>query len=135
MTTKPWLTEPNRDAFEAYGFQCRIERSQLGTLCGYVAVPKWHPWRRLAAGSIPARPHGGITWVGAQRGSRLHWLGFDCGHPHLGDLIPALYSFPLPSLRRLGGTYRTIAYVRRETRRLAAQAAKAARSHMGAAES
>jgi hypothetical protein len=40
-----WKDEPSHEDFEAHGLKCRIRRvSWSGHLCGYVGVPKTHPW-------------------------------------------------------------------------------------------
>lgn len=41
---QPWLSEPDRDDFEAHGLPCAIRRhGSLLHLCGYVGVPEGHP--------------------------------------------------------------------------------------------
>lgn len=40
----PWLDEPNRKEFTHSGLNCLILRGPVGSLCGYVAVGKDHPF-------------------------------------------------------------------------------------------
>lgn len=44
MTERPWWSEDNKVDFEAEGFRCAMRRGPLGSWCGYVGVPKEHPW-------------------------------------------------------------------------------------------
>lgn len=39
-----WWNEANRVDFEAEGLSCAMRRGPLGTWCGYVGVPRSHPW-------------------------------------------------------------------------------------------
>lgn len=66
-----------------------IKHSKLGHLCGYLGVPKDHPWYGQDGNEI--RVHGGISWSGdhipnLEPEPNIWWLGFDCGH--YGDVIP-----------------------------------------------
>ncbi len=118
-----WLDEPDKDEFEHDGLKCRILRnSELGHLCGYVAVPKGHPCYGKDYDHIPyddlftVEVHGGLTFSRAGDGDTwpegYWWLGFDCAHAW--DLVPYM---PFGS----SGTYRNFQYVRRETKDLADQ--------------
>src|ERR1700742_655501 len=96
---QPWTTEPNRLEFENKGFPCLINRNtNMGFLCGYVAVPPEHPWHGKHYDDIEAEVHGGLTYSDSCQGEIYHvpkegqsdnvwWLGFDCGHAF--DLIPS----------------------------------------------
>jgi hypothetical protein len=130
---KPWESEPDRLEWRAHGLACLIVRNGLGTLCGYVGVPRQHPWYGAGLEAIEDRVsvHGGLTYSAPCRDhichsdpTPVHWFGFDCSH--YGDLIPgkgALSAlFPFPTLD--DGTYRTIGYVKAETERLARQLAR-----------
>jgi hypothetical protein len=117
----PWRTEPDyREWLSKALFTCFIERNNLGAWCGYVEVPKGHPWH----GAQPnAQVHGGVTYaetdVDKGRPDRGRWVvGFDCGHG--GDLIPAFQHLS----GRVGRptTYRDIDYVVLECEALAQQA-------------
>ena len=75
---QPWINEPNFLKLNFSGFQCRIKRTDLGTLCGYIALPHSHPYAffsneeldeelALAGCSV----HGGITF------SELYRKGYE----------------------------------------------------------
>jgi hypothetical protein len=118
-----------------------------GALCGYVGVAEGHPWFGVGYGDLPGEPdvHGGLTFAdfcqegpeeaaichvpGPGEPDRVWWLGFDCAHAW--DLMPAMRAreremgIPLAGFD-LDDTYRTVAYVKAECARLAAQAVAAA---------
>ncbi|MBA7620179.1 hypothetical protein ES703_27524 [subsurface metagenome] len=129
-----WLDEPDKDEFEHAGLKCLILRhSELGHLCGYVAVPKGHlcygkdydhiPYDDL----FPVEVHGGLTWCKEGDGDLwpegYWWFGFDCAHAW--DLVPQILELEkcFPDLKPLmsSNTYRNFQYVRRETEDLAKQ--------------
>lgn len=99
---RPWLKEPDRIEFQYRGYRCLILRNKdiTGALCGYVAVPKGHPfyeetWQRDGDKKVyDLNVHGGITYAEYHQPIRhqnegdddLWWLGFDCAH--YGDLMP-----------------------------------------------
>jgi hypothetical protein len=131
----PWDTEPDRIEWREHGLACLVTRSPLGHLCGYVAVPRGHPWHGVDFGSgrspeegvSKPEVHGGPTYGAACQGHVCHvpepgepddvwWVGFDCAH--YGDVSPRMAVM----FSDRHGTYRTIAYVRSETSTLAAQA-------------
>jgi hypothetical protein len=96
----PWMDEPDRVEFEHAGFPCIIRRVPLGNLCGYVAMPPWHPWhgQHYDNRGLP-EAHGGLTYADFCHGTICHepkwgdpanvwWLGFDCAH--YMDLVPEI---------------------------------------------
>lgn len=112
---KPWLNEPNRVEFKYKGYDCLIQRvgrfhdefadDYLGHLCGYVALPKSHPYYGKNYDDIPIEVHGGLTYARACQGKICHvpsegesddvwWVGFDCAHA--GDLIPGIQKMREP---------------------------------------
>ena len=105
---------------------CSIwKHDSLGHLCGYVGVPKSHPWYGLGYDDIDAEIHGGLTFSQHETdreepyphdtGQDIWWVGFDCAHA--GDMIPRYVSeFP-------GETCRDENYVRQEIESLVHQAA------------
>ncbi len=137
----PWQKEPDRVEWvdTATGLTCRILRSPIGSLCGYVGVPKDHQaygmehdpfvgnyvdvnvewWRRHITHRVEYKiididVHGGLTYAGEHGDSGLHWFGFDCGHAF--DFTPGLdYNGD--------ATYRDLAYVTKEVESLAKQLA------------
>lgn len=139
----PWQDEPDKEQFadEATGLPCLVKRSPLGgNLCGYVGVSEGHPWLGKDYDDIDAEVHGGLTYAGfCQEGDeartichipgpgepgRLYWLGFDCGHAW--DVSPGMDARYPDFFRDPTVTYKTVAYVKAECARLAAQAAEAA---------
>lgn len=123
----PWDSEPDREEWRSHGMPCLVVRNDLGGLCGYVGVPPGHPHHGKGYDDVPADVHGGLTYSEKCAGHICHvaqpgepddvwWLGFDC--VHLGDARPSGHSV------RLGNeTYKTMAYVRAQTERLAEQMA------------
>lgn len=77
--------EPNlMDRWWAHGLECGIAVNPLGTLNGYVRIPKDHPFRfsQQQAFYPFVQVHGGITWGPDDDG----WVGWDT--LHAGDYIP-----------------------------------------------
>lgn len=122
----PWLDEPDYVEWRLLGLPCLIVRHpEIGTLCGYVAVPPGHPLHGSTMGSVELDDlavHGGITYAGPCNGHVCHvpfegepedvlWLGFDAGHG--GDYMPAC--------AQVGGIYRTLSYMIEQTNQLAQQ--------------
>lgn len=86
-----WDNEPDRLEFEHADFKCLILRpSEMKHLCGYVGLPKWHPYYGKDYNGIDVEVHGGLTFSQQGDGERwdkdLWWLGFDCAHSQ--DLVP-----------------------------------------------
>lgn len=144
-----WDDEPDRLEWRSEktpGLALLIVRSpSTGSLCGYVGVPPGHPWHGKGCGwdddGIEAEVHGGLNYAAkCQEGGRIchvpragespdvWWLGFDCGHAW--DISPAFSALPGFSVvsSSLGESYKTIAYVRHQVERLAAQAVEAVAS-------
>lgn len=44
-------------------FPCSIWRNKMGVLCGYIGVPRGHPWYGEEYSEINAHVHGGITYT------------------------------------------------------------------------
>lgn len=91
-----WVEEPDEVNFKHEGFKCKILRvvkTEMngdkfgGHLCGYICIPKAHPWHSKGMGDIDVEVHGGITWTEVEEDGNF-WVGFDCGHS--GDLIPSM---------------------------------------------
>jgi hypothetical protein len=124
----PWDGEPDRVEFEHAGLPCLLNRSHLGAWCGYAAVSPGHALHGKSYEAPDVDVHGGLTYADACFGPICHvpkpgepddvwWFGFDCAHG--GDSVP---SWPRGVF---AGTYRDLAYVRRETEQLAEQLAGA----------
>jgi hypothetical protein len=118
------------------GFPVRARRSYRGHWCGYITVPRAHPWAQAACtgeDGAPAPPcenrllwaieaHGGCTYAEFEAdGDGGVTVGFDCAH--MGDAPPPWDAGQSPSW---GGEYRDLAYVRSELLSLAEQAERAA---------
>lgn len=127
--TPEWDKEPNRAEFKHAGFDCLINRNQLGAWCGYVAVTKGHPWFERHYNDVDANVHGGLTYSEHCQGGVCHvpapgaeddvwWLGFDCCHCF--DVTPALVRLKMSVGPR--ETYKNIYFALQETKRLAEQA-------------
>ncbi len=102
-----------------------VTHNGIGFRCGYVRVPKGHPWYGKYADTIGAEMHGGGTFAeadvpcangGADDG---WWIGFDCAHAHDAQdpALPAAVRINLP-----GQTVRTQEYVESQCRSLCEQA-------------
>lgn len=133
-----WEKEPDRKHWidETTGLDCLIVRQpRLKHLCGYVGVPKGHPWHGGDCDSCDVNVHGGLTYAASCSGHICHheqedkiankdvwWLGFDCAHA--GDLSPGTRD--ITSFRDDYEIYRNISYVETECHRLAKQIKAAA---------
>ena len=110
----PWLEEPDRVEFTAYGFDCLLVRhADLFHWCGYVGITPKHPYMKKLkrdeyqigktvrkywdADDGDLEVHGGITYREACNGyichlsekeDKLFWLGFECAHAY--DLSPGM---------------------------------------------
>lgn len=152
--TGPWDQEPDKVQFvdEETGFDALAVRNYHGAWCGYVGVPEGHSWYRRAYPNVPVKVHGDLTFAGfcdsiedpsqgichvPREGSTAKpwWLGFDCHHymdqaPGLDALNRAMaaqhpkYAATLERLNLIGGSYKTLDYVRAEIASLAKQAAE-----------
>lgn len=138
---KEWESEPNRVEFKHAGLDCLINRNHSGAWCGYVAVPKGHPWFEKTysdlyqLGIAPA-VHGGLTYSEHCQGQICHktesedeawWLGFDCNHAF--DFAPGVSNAFRQFSDLFDGmtghqVYRNILYVTAETQKLAEQIAE-----------
>jgi hypothetical protein len=125
----PWDDEPDRVEFEHAGLPCLLNRGGGGAWCGYAAVPPGHPLHGQDYEVPDISVHGGLTYAGECHGAICHvpkpgepddvwWFGFDCAHAF--DLTPSKLPYAPPIFDEV---YRDVAYVRRETERLAEQLA------------
>lgn len=148
----PWWDEPDKIQWvdEETDLDCLILRNHFGALCGYVGVPKSHPWHGdpyqdhdwSEDGQNTVNVHGGLTFTGScmeeapegygvchipepGRPDDVWWFGFDCGHAF--DLSPGTLGWEIANgfLHRVDGlpedTYRDVAYVKTEVAHLARQ--------------
>jgi hypothetical protein len=75
-------------------YKCRVTRTKMGLLCGYVGVGDWHPaygkhytWTGFEGIAV----HGGLTFAGEMGNDpgRRWWLGYDCAHFNSGGMDEA----------------------------------------------
>lgn len=104
------------------GYHWRIFSNALGFRCGYVEIPREHPWHGRHYTRIDADVHGDLTFASFTHPDPITirpgswWVGFDCGH--VGDAPdPVLPCYSkIPSLP--GAVIRDQAYVEAECRKL-----------------
>ena len=119
-------TEAKLVKYEVMGdFPTAIWLNHFGAHCGYLGVPKSHPWFGKDYNDLDVEVHGGLTYANGApdfpyaTGLEIWWVGFDCGH--FMDYMPGMPS---------GGdedpsAFKDEAYVRTEIEGLARQAAEA----------
>jgi hypothetical protein len=148
-----WQDEPDRVDFMHAGFACfALRHEENGHWCGYVGVPREHPFYGKEHGEVSSDldGHRGVNYSAPCDGGRIchvpepgmpddvWWFGFDCGHAF--DLSPGIAA----RMRELHANmsaaghpradafdrkhdfmevYRALPYVRREIERLAEQLA------------
>lgn len=71
------------DEYKGYAYACLINPS--GYRCGYVKLPKGHPWHGKGYFELNnyVSVHGGLTFAEKLKGDILgdgFWIGFDCAH-------------------------------------------------------
>lgn len=139
----PWMEEPDRIEWtdEETGYPCLLTRNHdMGNLCGYVAVPKGHPYYHKTYNEIGHKisAHGGLTYSRACQGHICHepepgepdnvwWFGFDCAHASQ-DLIPGMRRMQETMKNKyFNPTYKDLNYVIEEIVDLARQLKEAER--------
>lgn len=125
----PWDDEPDDCQWTdgRTGWPCWVKRGSFGSWCGYVCVPRDHPWHGKTDDEVEAmddllRVHGGLTFIGSWLQEGDWWFGFDCGHAW--DVMPGMPNGwgTVPKLTPgLDEVYRTLPYVLAEVDRLADQ--------------
>lgn len=114
---------------EHLGYEWATTHNQSGYRCGYIRVPKGHPWHGKEYDDVPASAHGGLTFsepdMPCDKGGPedAYWLGFDCAHHNDAQdpELPASYRMSLSG----EGIIRTQSYVEDQCRSLCEQAAEA----------
>lgn len=92
--------EPGVDAWEYRGIVCVVRHvlspggrplpigpkgePANGWDCGYVRLPKGHPWEGRHGDQIPSDAFGGITFSAVDREGHT-WIGWDGLHPYEPD--------------------------------------------------
>jgi hypothetical protein len=105
---------------EHMGFPFMVVHNSLGYRCGYICIPKGHPWFSKDYDDIDAFVHGGLTFA-RYDDEDSYWIGFDCAHYNDAPdpLLPATYRL------HSDGVVRTQEYVEAGCRSLCEQAATA----------
>ncbi len=93
----------------------------MGIACGYVGVPRGHPYFGKGCDDVDVQVHGGLTFAGYWEDidSEIWWLGFDCGHAFDLDDLPTSLTTPPYVLK----SKKSDEFVREQTKRLAEQLA------------
>lgn len=140
-----WDEEPDLLRWDTKGLPCALVRNGLGAWCGYVGLAPDHP-------DHGKRPHEldevvnvycGVTYAddpteGIRAACRLRketalpsmfWVGFDCAHGGT-DLFPCEPNFITRGLESAMVHYKTIAWAKTETERLAYQLKKRANRNL-----
>jgi hypothetical protein len=70
---------------EHLGFEWVVTHNWHGIRCGYVRVPKGHPWHGQDYGDFAVEVHGGLTFAEpdmqcGKGNDDAWWFGFDCCH-------------------------------------------------------
>ena len=82
-----WVEELDYKQWQYKGIECEIFRNKMGSLCGYIHVPKGHPWHGKDYDDIETDVHGGLTYAYELKDGEFI-IGFDCSH--LDDFTPSL---------------------------------------------
>lgn len=114
-------------AGEHNGFHWVILHNGMGYRCGYIMLPKSHPWYGKGYDDIEADCHGGLTYADTDKEHGVHWIGFDCAHCHDAQdpTLPAECSMPSYLFGSEKRTIKTTEYVRKQCESLCEQAYKA----------
>jgi hypothetical protein len=127
-----WMQEPDYLEFQYFGYKCHIARNSVGALCGYVHLPKDHPWYGKDYDDLSVSVHGGLTFSREIEGAWV--IGYDCSHAQ--DVSPTTERL-LKDMRKtneryrkfceiLSPTYKNMAFCQKECKSLAQQAHEAA---------
>jgi len=104
---------------EFSGLRCEIRANHSGALCGYVTVPRGHPFYGKGYDGLDIEVHGGLTY--ASKNGKGWEFGFDCSH--CDDAGHPEYEHGHDSYLTPGAEYRDIEYVKGEVASLARQLA------------
>lgn len=133
-----WIEEVDFMEWMYKGIKCLVFRNGFGSLCGFIYVPKDHPWHGKNYEQIAVNVHGGLTYS-REMNNQEHIIGFDCSHwndlsPGLADpLIEARKSFNSTQMEELDeklrklkkflplATYKNISFVKSECESLVDQ--------------
>jgi hypothetical protein len=117
------------------GYQWITVHNMMGYRCGYVRLPKGHPWHSKDYCDVDreVNVHGGLTFGEAdtpcdgEGKDDAWWIGFDCAHSRdlPDDTLPYDKRLPWDSFDKSNKTKATVkdqAYVETECKRLCSQA-------------
>ena len=113
--------EPDYLSFKYKGTKCEIKRnSAMLFLCGYTSFVLYQPYdvNYYRKNLVNIDVHGGVTYFKVKPCGKIK-IGFDCAH--YNDLIPTL---SIQAGEKDGEEYRTIAFVKKEIRRMVDQIIK-----------
>lgn len=117
--------------FTVDGYRCVVVGQSMGHRCGYIGLPKGHPYYGKDYDDIDVEVHGGWTYAGKSEeypveSNNLWWIGFDCAHymdakdieliKSFGNKPEYEYVLQLETRFPTGGEVRTIKYVENELR-------------------
>lgn len=142
----PWDEEADLLRWDAEGLPCALVRNLMGAWCGYVGLPPGHPdnGKRPHELDDVVNVHCGVTYAGAPTtGLRaacalrehevalpsMFWVGFDCAHGDR-DVFPSEPTYIRIELDKEFCFYKTMAWVKTETERLAYQLRKRSKSNL-----
>ncbi len=125
------------ETFEYLGYECKIIFRDWGGRCGYIKIPKDHPFYNESYDFCNqfVDCHGSLTYAGIllndEESTNGSWVGFDCGHCDDGlDIEASKKYFPdvhsdgwYETWNRLneGSVVRTKEFCEEELKRLALQ--------------
>ena len=130
INNRPWEHEPDNEEWvdQATGYTCLVWRHlTLGSLNGYVSIPKGHPVHGTSYKDIAGflDVHGGLTYSNEDEETGEWMFGFDCAHG--GDFSPKLEATLMRYRDKDGleyrtfGEYRTFEWVKEQVVGLANQ--------------
>jgi hypothetical protein len=105
---------------EHAGFQWMVIHNGFGYRCGYVRIPRGHPWHGKTYDDLndldEVSIHGGLTFSRADQpcdqggADDAWWIGFDCAHAGDGaDMsLPGCHHVLPPALRSLFHVWTTV---------------------------
>lgn len=138
-----FLDEPDAVIYKEQGLLCAALRNKLGNWCGYVGLPRGHPYFGLGVHSddLTLECHGGLNYADDSIGYIAReifpdtwWLGFDTCH--FGDLLVYEYDFGIKSsglnpFTGAPGIYRDLDYIKGQLSRMAKECAFKMREKRG----
>ena len=126
---RPWEHEPDREEWvhELTGYKCTVWRHPtLGSLNGYVAIPKGHRVWGKGYDDVDVEVHGGLTYADVDMATGEWVFGFDCNHaddfnPKLAlTMMKVMENYDM-DLHLRATKYRTFEYVKGQVKSLSKQ--------------